>query len=201
MTTFGSFCCRLSVGLKYVTLASCIERGEAVPPAVLFAALSCALAFVPPRTRCFGLLAPVVAFLVSRLPVPPAWIEILFIGCWVSIAGTAALVHVRGGGGCFRLPRLRSMPEHGPGRAAGRSRSRSSAAADRHRPARRDPSNTADTGLCARPYGVTVGSSGNPSLLRPGRRSEPRLTPDRLTVDASERQGYSSVCRRSRRHI
>ena len=71
-------------------------RGGAVPPALLFAALSCALAFTPPRTRWLGLLAVAVALLVSWLPVPSAWIEIMFIGCWASVAGTAALVHVRG---------------------------------------------------------------------------------------------------------
>lgn len=69
-------------------------RGGIVPPALLFAALACALAFAPRRLRLTALLtALVAAFGVAQLPLPSRTIEIAFLGCWVSVVATAALVH------------------------------------------------------------------------------------------------------------
>lgn len=58
------------------------------------------LAFAPGRTR---LLAPavlaVVATAVAFAPIPTAWTEGAFLGCWVSVILTAASVNLPGGVG------------------------------------------------------------------------------------------------------
>ena len=70
-------------------------RGGVVPPALLFAALACMLAFAGRRAHLPAIVAALLtAGLVAQLPLPPAWVEEVFLGCWVSIVGTAALVHV-----------------------------------------------------------------------------------------------------------
>ena len=69
-------------------------RGGVVPPALLFAALACALAFAPRGQRWPALIAAVVAaFAAAQLPLPGKWVEGIFLGLWASIVVTAALVH------------------------------------------------------------------------------------------------------------
>lgn len=69
-------------------------RGGFWPPALLFAALAFALAFVPVRVRLPSLLAlVVVAGLASKLSFPANWQEAIFIGCWTSVVLAALAVH------------------------------------------------------------------------------------------------------------
>jgi hypothetical protein len=73
-------------------------RGGVLPPVLIFAALGLALAFAPRNARVPSLLA-LFATLASFafLPVPQAWLEGVFLGCWLSVIATAASVHfVRG---------------------------------------------------------------------------------------------------------
>jgi hypothetical protein len=66
-------------------------RGGIVPPALLCAALGLALAFAPRNAW-----APSVLTLLSTLaaltfiPVPDAWLEAAFPGCWISVIAMAA---------------------------------------------------------------------------------------------------------------
>ena len=70
-------------------------RGGALPPALLCAALAFALAFAPRRAVLPAVAALVVAGLaVVFAPVPKAWQEAVFAGCWISIIVTAASVHL-----------------------------------------------------------------------------------------------------------
>ncbi len=70
-------------------------RGGALPPALLFAALAFALAFAPRRAVVAALpLAGLVALAAAFMPFPQRWTEGLFIGCWISIILTSALVHL-----------------------------------------------------------------------------------------------------------
>lgn len=73
-------------------------RGGVVPPALLFVALGLALAFASCRVRTLSvaLLFFTVAVL-SFFPVPRAWLEGVFLGCWLSVIITAACVHLRRG--------------------------------------------------------------------------------------------------------
>jgi hypothetical protein len=78
-----------------------------LPPALLFAALGLALAFAPLRARVWSLifLSATLAAL-SFATVSPHWLETAFLGCWVSVAVTAAVVHVPRGprtGGALAL--------------------------------------------------------------------------------------------------
>lgn len=70
-------------------------RGGVLPPALLFAALGLALAFAPLRARLWSLVA-LVGILASllRVNLPPDWLEMAFLGCWISTAITAAAVHL-----------------------------------------------------------------------------------------------------------
>jgi hypothetical protein len=75
-------------------------RGGALPPALLFAALGLALAFAPRRAWAWGLvLLAVTLAALFFAPLPRDWLEIAFLGCWVSVAVTAALVHLPRGPG------------------------------------------------------------------------------------------------------
>jgi hypothetical protein len=77
-------------------------RGGALPPALLLAALGLALATAPKLVWMWSLLALTVTLAVILLiPVPGSWADTAFLGCWVSTAATAALVHLRKG---VRLP-------------------------------------------------------------------------------------------------
>ncbi len=69
-------------------------RGGVVPPALLFAALACMLAFAPRAGRLSAILAVLVAAgLTAQLPLTSRWVDAIFLGCWASIVATAALVH------------------------------------------------------------------------------------------------------------
>ena len=82
-------------------------RGGIVPPALLFAALACCLAFAPAGRRRPALAAALIAaFGVAQLPLPPAWVEAVFLGCWVSTIVTAAMVHLPRALGGWRPPML-----------------------------------------------------------------------------------------------
>jgi hypothetical protein len=73
-------------------------RGGVVPPALLLAALGLALAFAPRSAWAPSLLALIVTLGASLFVLlPQAWVEGIFLGCWISVAATAASVHlVRG---------------------------------------------------------------------------------------------------------
>ena len=69
-------------------------RGGFLPPAILIAALGLALAFVPLRRALMAAGLMVVVTLIAWWSGPPArWIESIFVGCWLSVIVTAALVH------------------------------------------------------------------------------------------------------------
>ena len=73
-------------------------RGGALPPALLCAALGFALAFAPRRALGASLaVLGLTAVAASLLPLGQAWIEPVFLGCWVGVALAAAAVHWRGG--------------------------------------------------------------------------------------------------------
>lgn len=70
-------------------------RGGFLPPALLCAALGLALAFVPRRTAFIaaGLLV-FTSLAVWRLGIPERLTEAVFLGCWASVIGTAALAYL-----------------------------------------------------------------------------------------------------------
>jgi hypothetical protein len=73
-------------------------RGGVVPPALLFVALGLALAFAPRGARAPSLLALLATLgLFTFLPAPRAWLEGVFLGCWISVIATAASVHLTRG--------------------------------------------------------------------------------------------------------
>lgn len=70
-------------------------RGGPLPPALLFAALGLALAFSPRRARAWALIVLCgILVVASQVMVPDRWLEAVFLGCWVSVAVTAAAVHL-----------------------------------------------------------------------------------------------------------
>jgi len=73
-------------------------RGGVVPPALLLVALGLALAFAPRRAWAPSLLALFGTLAIFTLcPVPQAWLEAVFLACWISVIVTAASVHLVGG--------------------------------------------------------------------------------------------------------
>jgi hypothetical protein len=75
-------------------------RGGALPPALLFAALAFALAFAAPQIRIWSLAALAVTItIIAQVTFAPRWVEIAYLGCWASIVGTAAAVHLPRGMG------------------------------------------------------------------------------------------------------
>ena len=69
-------------------------RGGLLPPTLLSAAVGLAMVFAPRRQWVPEILAlAVTAFIVAMTPLPRAWLEGIFIGCWTSVAATAAVVH------------------------------------------------------------------------------------------------------------
>ena len=69
-------------------------RGGIWPPALVFAALAFALAFVPARVRLASVVVAVVAAaLASRLGLPAHFEEAIFLGCWLSVVVAALAVH------------------------------------------------------------------------------------------------------------
>jgi hypothetical protein len=77
-----------------------------LPPALLFAALGFVLAFAPRAAVAPALLAALLGALAVTLAAPPAaWTEAIFLGCWLSVAATALLVHLpRGLGPAAAVP-------------------------------------------------------------------------------------------------
>lgn len=70
-------------------------RGGVLPPALLFAALAFMLPFASRRALLPALgVAAAAAIAVVNLPIPKPWTDAIFIGCWVSVIVTAALVHL-----------------------------------------------------------------------------------------------------------
>jgi len=70
-------------------------RGGVVPPALLFMALGLALTFAPRGAWVPSLLALVATLgAFTYWPVPPVWVEGVFLGCWISVVATAASVHL-----------------------------------------------------------------------------------------------------------
>lgn len=73
-------------------------RGGALPPALLCIALGLALAYAPPRARLWSILGLVVTDMaIVFVPIPPHWVEGIFLGCWTSTAVSALAVHLRSG--------------------------------------------------------------------------------------------------------
>lgn len=69
-------------------------RGGFLPPAILIAALGLVLAFIPPRRALIAAFVMVAVALAAWSANPALrWIEIIFVGCWLSVIATAALVH------------------------------------------------------------------------------------------------------------
>ncbi len=69
-------------------------RGGFLPPAILIAALGVALAFIPIRRALLAAAVMTIVALGSWLVgLPASWIEPIFVGCWLSVIATAALVH------------------------------------------------------------------------------------------------------------
>ena len=70
-------------------------RGGALPPALLCAAVGLALAFAPRRAWLPSLVTLTMTTVVlTALPIPGEWLEGVFLGCWASVAATAAAVHL-----------------------------------------------------------------------------------------------------------
>ena len=70
-------------------------RGGALPPALLCAAVGLALAFAPRRALLPSLVTLTMTTVVlAALPIPREWVEGVFLGCWASVAATAAAVHL-----------------------------------------------------------------------------------------------------------
>lgn len=69
-------------------------RGGFLPPAILCAALGAALAFVSLRQALLAsLLMAVVAVAVWLLRPPVAWIEPIYVGCWLSVILNSLLAY------------------------------------------------------------------------------------------------------------
>jgi len=70
-------------------------RGGALPPALLCASVGLALAFAPRRAWLPSLVTVTLTTVVfAALPIPANWLEGVFLGCWASVAATAAMVHL-----------------------------------------------------------------------------------------------------------
>jgi len=69
-----------------------------LPPALVSVALGLALACAPRWVWRPSLVALIVtATALAIAPVPRGWLDWVFLGCWVSVAGSAATVHLPGG--------------------------------------------------------------------------------------------------------
>ncbi len=70
-------------------------RGGPLPPALLCAAIGLALGFTRWRIALVAALAFVAsAAVASAVPVASSWDDLVFIGCWTSVAASAACVHL-----------------------------------------------------------------------------------------------------------
>lgn len=73
-------------------------RVGTIPAALLFLALGLALAFAPRRARARSVLVLVATSAAfSCASVPRGWLDGVFLGCLISVIGTAASVHLVGG--------------------------------------------------------------------------------------------------------
>ncbi|WP_443749807.1 hypothetical protein [Asticcacaulis solisilvae] len=73
-------------------------RGAVLPDALLAAAVGMALSFTPSRTaRNSAAVMAAVAVAVALIPLPGLSADIVFAGCWLSVAVIAASVHLKGG--------------------------------------------------------------------------------------------------------
>jgi hypothetical protein len=69
-----------------------------LPPALLCATLGLALASAPRRAWGSSVVAlAVTAIALALAPVPPRWLEGVFLGCWISVAASAATVYLPSG--------------------------------------------------------------------------------------------------------
>lgn len=68
-------------------------RGGFLPPAILCCAIGLVLAFLGWRKALLGAgLLAAVAITVFLIGPDAAWIEIIFLGCWLSVIGSALLL-------------------------------------------------------------------------------------------------------------
>jgi len=73
-------------------------RGGPLPPALLCAAVGLALAFAPRRTWVPSVVTLITTTsALAALSIPREWLEGVFLGCWASVAATAATVHLSRG--------------------------------------------------------------------------------------------------------
>jgi hypothetical protein len=73
-------------------------RSGTIPVALLFLALGLALASAPRQARVPSVLVLVAtSALFSCSSVPRGWLDAVFLGCLISVIGTAASVHLVGG--------------------------------------------------------------------------------------------------------
>jgi hypothetical protein len=71
-------------------------RGWALPPALLCVAIGLGLASAAGPPALLGLVVVIVtACAIALAPVPAAWSDAVFLGCWMSILASAAIVHRR----------------------------------------------------------------------------------------------------------
>ena len=69
-------------------------RGAVLPPALLCVALGLGLASARGQTAVLGLAVLVLtASAVALMPVPESWSDAVFLGCWMSIIASAAIVY------------------------------------------------------------------------------------------------------------
>ena len=77
-------------------------RAGVVPAALLCLALGLALAFATRGARRSSLVALAATLGVfAFVPTPRAWLEGVFLGCWLAVIATAASVHLGRGFGLF----------------------------------------------------------------------------------------------------
>lgn len=70
-------------------------RGGALPPSLVCAAFGVALGFAPRRGWAASLLVLTgTATMLAMAPVPREWLEAVFLGCWTSVAASAAMVYL-----------------------------------------------------------------------------------------------------------
>jgi hypothetical protein len=83
-------------------------RGAALPAALLAAATGMVLGHLPAgRARAGAVAFCVVAALIALAPLPPLNDDVLFTGCWLSVLGSAALLHWPGR--LLRFPRIADL--------------------------------------------------------------------------------------------
>jgi hypothetical protein len=69
-------------------------RGGTLPPMLLCTALGLGLASAEGKSVLVGLAVLVVtACAIALAPVPGTWADAAFLGCWISIIASAAIVH------------------------------------------------------------------------------------------------------------